>query len=397
MKKFAPLLLIFLFTTTSVASAAQFEAGEDVSIAVPVNDDLYIAGSNVKVKERIIGDLYAVGMNVSIEGNVAEDLNIAGRKLDIIGNIGGDLRVAGNTVLIRGDIGEDLIVFGGTVRLDEGSVVRGDVILKGGTIDMKGSVREDMSIEGNLITCGGIVQGEAEIRGTKVWLEGELRDESTVYTDELRVSTEASIQDNFRYWTSEGAIDLSHALQGGSAFYDPQINDVEEMKRNQDHESSLAQARSFQFVSLLIGIILIGLLILCTKKLFTDTTKYLLKKPGYSVIAGFLFFLLTPIASPFIIVTFVAAPIGIFLIALWILCIYLSSVIAALVLAKWTEHYYGFDWNKKMYFVASAIALLALKLLHFIPLLGSLAVWIIALFAFGAMLLHTWTKVKKML
>jgi hypothetical protein len=94
-----------------------------------VDDDVTVQGGNAEIEGVIDGDLAVMGGIVEVSGLIDGDVAVFGGNLDITGTIDGDAAVMGGNITNRGIITGDLFVVGGTVRLDSGSIVRGDIIM----------------------------------------------------------------------------------------------------------------------------------------------------------------------------------------------------------------------------------------------------------------------------
>lgn len=115
----------------------------------------------------------------------------------------GDLYLAGGLVDVTERVEGDLIAAGGTVNIDNG--IAGDLLVTGGQVDIKGPVRDDLRIAGgtvrirgtvggDLVVFGGdiVVDNDAKITGDVVLMGGTVRMEGQSLGN-LRIDAEESV------------------------------------------------------------------------------------------------------------------------------------------------------------------------------------------------------------
>lgn len=324
-----------------------FAAGDRVVINGTVNGDAYIAGGSVEVNGTINGDLLAAGGNVRVAGKVTDDA-----------------RVAGAAVEISGEVGKNVTAAGGTVSVGKSGVVGGGLLAAGGTVEVSGAVRKDLVLAGATAEITGTVDGNVRVAGDHIGIY-----RGAMIAGSLSV-TSASKE---KVRVDEGTV------KGPVTF--------EEHKVHQG--TTILGFRPFRFWLKLIwigGLLLTGLVFyLLTRKGFADYTKIVKRQAGMGLLWGLAGVIGIPIVCIILFVTVIGLPLGLILLALYLILLYLSQlslgVLAGDLLFK-TEQKSG--W---IIFWAFAAGMVLFQILSFIPILGALLEIAALLLGSGAFIL----------
>ncbi len=157
-------LIITLFLFTSPLFALTVDGGRTVNIREDVDDNLYLWGGAVSVRSNINGDLFVAGGRFNLNGDIADDLTAIGAFGYVGGNVGGDVRITGGIVTLNGQVEGEVTVASGIVIIDTTCLVKGDLLVSGGSVNMLGEVEGDLIASGGSIEILGDVSGNAEIR-----------------------------------------------------------------------------------------------------------------------------------------------------------------------------------------------------------------------------------------
>ncbi len=150
--------------------SAERRTGEDVYLAGPnvevtrdVPGDLIAAGGTVRVGASVAETAILAGGNVAIDGPVGDDVIAAGGEVVLRGHAGDDARLAGGTVRIAGRVDDDATAAGGTVRVERDAVVGGRAWLAGGEIVVAGTVGRQLRASGRHVSIEGTVRGDVHV------------------------------------------------------------------------------------------------------------------------------------------------------------------------------------------------------------------------------------------
>jgi cytoskeletal protein CcmA (bactofilin family) len=109
-----------------------------------------------------------------VEANVAKDLLIAGGTVNVRGEVGEDLMISGGEIHIEGDIGDDVRVFGGEMNVS--GKIEGDLLVFGGDIRIEESaeIRGMLKVYGGSVFLAGKVQGGGDVSGGEFVHKGHI-------------------------------------------------------------------------------------------------------------------------------------------------------------------------------------------------------------------------------
>lgn len=148
-----PLLILVLLIPSGVSALATFNGGQ-VTIDLPVQDDVFASGGTVDINAPI-GSLVVVGGTININAPVQGDVIVAGGTVNANSNIGGKLVAAGGTVVVSGNIGTNAVITGGTVEIRPGVTVDRDTLLSGGVVTNAGNVKGNLTVRAQTFTNTG--------------------------------------------------------------------------------------------------------------------------------------------------------------------------------------------------------------------------------------------------
>ncbi|HTN63432.1 MAG TPA: hypothetical protein VL147_18080 [Devosia sp.] len=147
----------------------QYEAGQTIDIATPVQRDAFAAGSDVTLTAPVSGDAHLAGFNVDVSSEVGSDLYAAGFSVKVTAAVGGDVTAAGHDVTLK-----STAPITGNVRLAGSSVligtnVGGSALVTAQSATLEAPIAGDFSFYGENLTFGpgARVDGTLKIRAPK--------------------------------------------------------------------------------------------------------------------------------------------------------------------------------------------------------------------------------------
>jgi len=165
------------------ASAADVRRGRSIIIPAGevIHNDLVAAGPSVRIDGTVDGDVIAFTRNLTVTGHVTGDvIGFAGVTL-IDGTVDGNVRVISRNIMLQGEIGKNLSTISNSLDLSSKANVGGGAIALAADGDLDGKIQHDFL---GLIGRGdieGLIGGEAWIRGGSLTVEstGEIRGPAT--------------------------------------------------------------------------------------------------------------------------------------------------------------------------------------------------------------------------
>ncbi len=396
MRKLSIAILSLSLLFPAFTSAATFRSGDSVTLQAPVSDDLYVVSGGVaSINRDITGDLFIAAERVEIENSVSQSIHAAAGEVRIMSTVGNDVLVAGGTVEVHGTIQGDLIVFGGIVVVGNDAVVLGDVVVNGGKMVLRGPVGHNLLVSGGKVVMEGIFHGNIDVRAESLTVNGPVEGNARIEANELHILPNAAFRGSVDYWTQNQPTDFGSSLaQGQKATYHPEYAHETKRMRPGMFASFLG---AISLVSLLSGALILLLLLFATKSYFVDAAKILRRKPWWSLLWGFLFFAATPIAMLLLAITVIGLPLALLLLSSYLLILLFAAPVTAMLAARWLQLTLKKNWNFWALFGVSFVALLILKLLSFVPVIGWAIKVVVILFAVGALIetkVLKWKKIR---
>ena len=363
MKKLLFSLLTALLFLPAFAQSATFEAGEQIYIDHLTTDDLYTAGGLLSITKDVYGDVIAAGGKIVVQGRVTQDLMAGGGDVIISGEIDDDARILGGNVRIDAAVGGDLLAAGGDISLSDNSFVKGDVYMAGGNLMLSGIVNGDMKLAGGMIYLNTDVEGDVILHRF----------------EKVTFGPNARIQGVLKYRAIQ-PIDLPQNLAGGGVIF----NAIETSQVRENLPAILAGLSFFSLLTtLFFGLIFLWLCryyILHASHFAYDST---LKTVG----VGFLVLLLTPLLTLILLVTVIGVPLGLTLLALWLIFLYMAKVMAAMLIGFKIVKTHEKTTFSRM-FGGFVLGVFIYTLIGMVPVIGWVINLIFVMIALGSMTLY---------
>lgn len=363
------------------ASAYRIEWGRNITITVPVHEDLYVAGGTVTLNAPVYGDLIVAGGIININDTVKNDLLLVGGTVNINGYVADDIRCAGGQLHVLKNIGGDLVITGGTVEIANGVTIGGGLITSGGEVTSAATVNGEVRCAAGYFVFYGIARNNVDCRSEQLTMNGTVMGTSVLAARKISIGNTASFRNTVRYWNKEGKLDFGQSLNGTTAAYDASL----EMKPNAWYYLGHATALGLVWYlsTVFLFLIIIQYLFRNTfKKAGNSLNHAVLKSMGY----GFLFFIGVPLAVALLLITVVGIPIGVIVMLSYITVVLLATIITSLVMANWYNHRFERGWTYWQTVWAAFVMFVLFKMVSLTPFLGWFIMIVIACIAFGALL-----------
>jgi cytoskeletal protein CcmA (bactofilin family) len=376
LKKISAAVTIALMLPT-LAFAATFQSEDRLFISVPLSDDIYIVGGQVKIDSNVSGDVIIAAGEIDINGNISEDILAVGGQILINGNVQDDVRIAGGEVTVQGEIGDDFIIAGGIVNILADSNIGGDLIITGGEVQIDGTVAGNLKANGGRIILNGTINQTVQISGSIIEINGVINETSQLAAEEILLGPDVDFKGSIEYWTPYGEIDFGEA----NATFSEELGN--KFNRWSDNNNRFETS-----IKLITGLsaLLITFLLLFFRKFFTKAAKKYKDNFWQSLSMGIGYLILAPLAGIILIATVIGIPLGLLLIAIYsfslLFAVPMTSVILAAVLEKKNKG----KWSKLKFFGVCIIALMSLKIVTIIPIIGWLIGTIAISTTFGSIL-----------
>lgn len=374
-------------------SLAQMKTGEAVVISERVYGDLYVAGGEVTINAPVDGDLIVAGGSVYVNDSVRQDILVGAGTIALNGVCGDDVRSAGGTITLSGQVLGDLVTAGGTIRVERNGRVEGNMVSAGGRITVDGVVNGSLRNASGELVLNGQVAKEVTTRGGKLVVNGPVGGSAVLAANSIELGPAAVFSGDVRYWNEREGLDFGNALKGGRATFDSSL----ELDEGRWHYLGFA---SFLMVLWYLGtaLVMIVLIEYLFSRTFSSAANSVKNATLKSVGLGFLFLVGTPIAVVLLLVTVIGIPVGILLLAGYVVLLVLATIMVALIAANWINNtYYESAWGMGKIIIAAFVIFIFLKLATLTPVVGPLIMLLLVAMAFGGILLNIRWKRNKAL
>ncbi|UCH35124.1 MAG: hypothetical protein JSV65_01860 [Armatimonadota bacterium] len=306
----ACLAVLVALLVANTATALQIRSTQSVVIdeGVTVDDDLLVMAQDLTLNGEVTGNLLAMAQRISIAGKVHGSVVAMGQIVECTGPVGGSFHAAGETVDLNAAVERNVTAAGQRVILGDSARVRRDAFLAGESADASGEVARDLKVAANNAVLNGSIGGLA-----RFWVQNlRLTDTARVGRDLVYVSAEPAV-------VAEGAV-----VTGGIIHQLPKP------------AVKPAQWRAFAAVIRVVGfiwlILFTALLVGVLPRQMYDASERIRSAPGWTLLAGFLFIVLGPIAVA-LLLAFVL-PAGLTLLAIWLAFLYAAPVACGIALGS---------------------------------------------------------------
>ena len=317
-------MLLSMFISSNVYATEVFEADNNVTQKGDYSSTRFIAGNNVLSKANIDGISFIAGNEVRLEGKSSYGF------------------VAGNNIIIGSDaiIGRDIYIAGNTITIDT-------------------NIKRDLRVGGELVDISGItIGGDAYIASEEIKL-----DKDTVVTGKLYYPEDAKV----------------------SGLKDAKVGSVKLMK-SKDIETRDTATFKDKVMDFIISVAASFIVMMILFYLIPNT-KEKLEKVDLNVSSilklvgiGLVVLIVVPIIALIGLFTGVLTPIALITICLYVIFIYLSSllgyyIVGNVIVSKTLE--------KGNSYLALFLGIIVVKLVKLIPVIGGLVSALLLFYGIG--------------
>ncbi len=370
------LLILIAIIFSSFILAQQLLAQEVEVVRVGrdevIDKDFYVkVGDVVEIAGVVNGDVVVAGGQVIVDGIVNGDLIAGGGMISVSGEVTQDARLFGGQITISGLIGRNLTAVGGNVDITSTAEVVGGVLGAGGNFNIAGPVGGEVMVGAGNLVIANEVGGDIEA-GVGM----------------LRLSEDASVGGDLTYYSDTEATISENAIVSGEIVMKETPESSFEFKDYEDYDFE-GFGRGFKFgitvfkflTALLFGVLLLKFYPNYTKRVAETVQKKFWKSLG----VGFLALIITPLAILVLMVTIIGIPLGIMLGFTYMVGLYVAKIFIA-----YTIGLYVFRKSSKRIgrYWPMVVGLLIFYVVTFIPILGGLVAFGVAVTGFGAIVLE---------
>lgn len=356
MKKKVFILFALLF------SFAMFVNAEDndvltVGSTESINSDVLYADDNVEVDGKQDSSQFVFGNFIKATSSVAGIQFSAGNTLDINGSAEYGL-YAGNAITINSNIEKDLFVAGNTINIGSKSTIGRDAYLVANSIKINVNVGRDLRAACSSLDISGItINGDVYLDVTELTM-----DENTTITGKLS------------YVAGTNIVGKDKASVG--KYEEKESSDFGKVEIN--FGTTLTSQLLSAAAAIIVAIALFYFIPSVKKKL--DDEELSIGGIGSSIGKGFAALLIIPIVSIIAAITGILTPIGLIVLALYIIGIYLASVLSGYIVGRVIMTNIFKNDNE---YLSIVIGILLIRLLGLVPVVNGVVTTLCLLYGMG--------------
>ena len=316
-------------------------------------------------------DLYVTGTDITVEAD--ETVN-------------GNAFLFGDTVTIRGQIGGDLFVVANTLNVDGGQIYGNVFALASDTIRLDGLIYDLYAVCDNLtVAYDGLTYRDLKVTCNTASINGVIgKDVNIEARESLTIESDCFIYGNLNY-SAPTEIDIADSLIEGDTNYS---------------ELSITSSNNvLGYVISLLTILVFTLIVwLVASKLapkfYGRLTTMAPKKMALSILVGLLALIITPLVAALLMMTIVGIPVGLALLAIYMIAVVLSFAMAVMsIAAKLASKVKALAKLNNL--LAVILVTIVLWLLSLIPYAGLVITFVVILAGFGMLILSVINKKEK--
>ncbi|MFT5179665.1 MAG: hypothetical protein ACI9GH_000484 [Candidatus Paceibacteria bacterium] len=375
MKRFQIAIVLALLFTPFMGFAADVRSGGELKIGGTsvIEENLYVGAGTVVIDQDVNADLSVAGGTVDINSTVTGDIVVSGGTINFRGVAKDDIKIAGGTAIFSGIAEKDLVLIGGTLRVEQGSVINGDVIILGGNVFFAGEANN-----------------QTKIVAGNVFIDGNIKGDTEITTQHLIFGENAKVEGTLSYFAPEESFISDEAVTGEVMF-----NQIESLRDNSFVKRMILNVVSFWIVLRFITTIILAFILVYVFRFFSQSTvNYAMERYGRSFVAGIIFLIFTPIVSVVFFISLIAIPFAVLLMLAYffitIVATGISGIFTGALVKKWIMK----DKNISVSFRSAAIGVIILTLLQLLPIFGDIIRLIITVISIGAITNYLYTNVR---
>lgn len=323
-----------------------------------VNRTHFSSGRDVTMAGEVDGDMFCAGQTVTISGRVKGDVICAGQTVRISGTVDGDVRLAAQTATIEGTVGGSLSVAAENARLERDA-----------------SVARDFSVVATGLMSAGTVGRDLYVTADTATVDGPVARDVGGQTDRLILAGGARVGGAVSYVSDRDLQRDAGAEVGGRV--SRQIPE-----RQEDSGAAVwGPIRLFGAVSLLLTALFLVLLV---PGVFHAVAGRARRSLGLTVLTGLIAAIVAPVLIIALMLTVVGIPLGLFLLAVWLVLLFLSGPFAAYLAGRLVLR----DSTNAVVIMLTGALLLVV--LYQIPIINVLTMVAVVWFGVGMILRSLW-------
>lgn len=369
-------LILGFFPANISAADLRMESTVNISESNSIGENLYIGAVQAIILGTAKHDTAVVSGKSVLAGVFEKDVISISIETVSEGQFNEDLRIVGPNVVVSSEVAGDLFVAGGNVLITKEASIGGDLVVIAGNVNIEGDIKGKTKIVAGLVNIAGTLQGRA-----------------AVTTQKLTVGPGAKTLANVFYFAPERAVISSDA----SIEIPLKYNAIGTINDSQFLERALLSVNDFWILFKFVTTLVMSFILVYVFKVFSQSIVDLSRKDFWRMLVfGFVFAFLIPILALVFMISLFALPIGLILLLFYAFLFIVTPALSGILIGMVIIRLFHRD-HHEISFVDAMIGVVALIVIQFIPLVGSIFSVIMFLVSVGSIVyyLHLRFRGKK--
>jgi len=329
-------------------------------------------------------------------GLIKEDIYLAGGTVDVLATVEGDVVAAGGFVTVAEEVRGDAMIAGGNVVLR--GVVHDDVRTAGGNVTLSGKVGDDALVAGGniVIAPSATIGGRTWLAGGRMDIAGHMGRELSAAGGQIVVAGEVMgdatlIGDSIEIRPTAVIHGSLRYVSNKEAIIDPAAKIAGGIVRLPGKAPSHAPPAGVG-IGIVVSLAVTGVVLLLLFPVAAPAAARNVGTPWKSLGLGLAVLAATPLLIAVLFATVIGIWLAFMLLAIYLVALLLGYLVGALWIADWgiakarRDQPVTTGWRM----LTLVVALIVLGVLGLIPVLGCLIAIVVLLAGLGALALHIW-------
>jgi hypothetical protein len=366
------LAVFFLLVSSAAAQAIHLVRADGFTLTHghTFTNEIWVLAPNVSVGGTVKDDFIAacvggqVGLgNARLAGTFENDVWAFANAVDFTGTAAGHARFLAGEITMGGKVGISALALANTVTLTSNSVIKGDAVLVGQSVVVAGSIRGNLKILANTATLDGSVGGDVRIAA-----------------DDIVVMPGTKIGGDLVYTSSKDLFLDPAKVQLSGQLIRKEVQTIQVKTPAPTVSDVLVTQAYFYLCALVAGIPFIAIFPRFTGR----AVRHVRQSAWKCALVGVVALCLIPMTSAFVFLTIVGIPLAFLLLLAYAIMLYLSKIIVALTIGGIVLRRNGPQPFSRVFTVLS-LGLIAIYIVTALPLVGSIAAFVVLLMGLGGM------------
>lgn len=379
MKHFMPLFLFAALLTSAPSSVFAYEVRVSPDISISENyisdDNLYLAGLKTWFNATYENDVVSVALDQIIRGTIFGDVTLLGNTIELQGEMFDDVRIIGNEIRVTGVTNKDLVIVANHVIVEPEAIVNGDTLILANNVEVRGQFLGETQITANKISIGGSLVGP-----------------TTLTSQKLTFNSGAKVISELSYFSPQRAV----VEPGAEIQKSLNFNQIESIKQNDVVKKIFFGFVSFWSIIKLIATLFVIFILTHLFRVFSQRVVDIVDQRKWTtVLVGLLSFILIPLVTIILFASLVLIPVSVILGLIFIIMIILLPGMGAITLGFLYQTYVLKRPRGIVEFNISALFLIVLTFVGFVPYVGDVIVYLLYTATFGAMVSYLYEQIRR--